>query len=57
MIHRACRRAAALDVPEIRAALGRRGEGHESQHARAFLIRERETYGRAVCTLDVAMWP
>jgi tripartite-type tricarboxylate transporter receptor subunit TctC len=46
----------ALDDPKVRAALARQGvERSPGQDVRAFLLREREAFGRAVRTLGITM--
>jgi tripartite-type tricarboxylate transporter receptor subunit TctC len=46
----------ALDDPKVRAALTRQGvEASKTQDVRAFLLREREAFGRAVRTLGITM--
>jgi tripartite-type tricarboxylate transporter receptor subunit TctC len=47
---------AALDDPETRASLAKQGvEPSQNQDVRAFLISEREKFGRAVTTLGIKM--
>jgi tripartite-type tricarboxylate transporter receptor subunit TctC len=46
----------ALDDPKVSAALARQGvERSKDQDVRAFLLREREAFGRAVRTLGITM--
>jgi hypothetical protein len=46
----------AIDDPTIRKALAMQGvEKSESQDVRAFLTRERDTFGRVVRALNITM--